>query len=260
MIVGNSLGLGAALSLGATAISLVFAAVVYQQFITRRRPYQLVWSLALLIFGVGTFCQFVAEEHGWNEPIYRIWYYSGAMLAAAYLGQGTVYLIAPRAFAHASMAVLIALSLEGLGFALSVPVDLTRALVQGSVTGGGFPPYMLFFVIPLNTYGTIALVGGALWSVIRFWPDPSSRRRGVGTLLIAVGGLVEALGGTANRLGIPSLLYVTEMIGVAIIFAGYLQTVARTAVTPSSARSPHSTDGPGRSSSVHTLTHGQSGV
>ncbi len=258
MIAGSGLGLGAALSLGATAISLIFAAVVYQQFVARRRSYQLVWSLALLIFGVGTFCQFVAEEHGWNEPIYRIWYYSGAMLAAAYLGQGTVYLMAPRALAHGSLAVLIALSLEGLALALTVPVDLPRALVHGAITGGGFPSYMLFFVIPLNAYGTITLVGGALWSVIRFWPDPTSRRRATGTLLIAVGGLIEALGGTANRLGIPGLLYVTEMIGVAVIFVGYLQTVARTARAPSAAPSPASTDESSRS--AHPLTRGQSGV
>ncbi len=230
MNLGSTLNVGAALSLAATAISLTFAAIVYYQFMARRRAYQLVWSLALLIFGVGTFCQFVAEAHGWNEPIYRVWYYAGAMLTAAYFGQGTVYLIAPRPVAHGALAVLIALSLEGLGLALTVPVDLARALQHGAVTGGGYPSFMLFFVVPLNVYGTVALVGGALWSVIRFWPNAASRRRAAGTLLIAVGGLIEALGGTANRLGVPDLLYVTEMIGVAVIFVGYLQTVARAAV------------------------------
>lgn len=215
-----------ALSLAGTLISLVFAAVVYRQFTNRLRPYQLVWSLALLIFGLGTFCQFVAELHGWSAPIYRIWYYTGAMLAAAYFGQGTVYLIAPRPLAHGSLAVLIALSLEGLALVLSVPVDMTSALSNGAVTGDGFPLFMLFFLIPLNTYGTIALVGGALWSVFKFWRSRAFGRRALGTLLIAIGGLTVALGGTAERFGIPGLLYVTEMIGVAIIFVGYLQTVA----------------------------------
>lgn len=249
---GSTLNVGAALSLVATAISLTFAAIVYHQFMARHRPYQLVWSLALLVFGVGTFCQYVAEEHGWNEPIYRVWYYAGAMLTAAYFGQGTVYLIAPRSLAHGSLAVLIALSLEGLGLALTVPVDLTRALDHGAVTGSGFPPFMLFFVIPMNVYGTVALVGGALWSVIRFWPDAVLRRRAVGTLLIAVGGLIEALGGTANRLGLPDLLYVTEMIGVAVIFVGYLQTVARMA-----AASPSTL--PAQPSDAHWSVRGSGG-
>jgi hypothetical protein len=244
--------LESSLSLAATAISLIFAAVVYRQYINRLRPYQLVWSLALLIFGVGAFCQFIAESHGWSEPIYRIWYYAGAMLAAAYFGQGTIYLIAPRGLAHGSMAVLIALSLEGLGLALTVPVDMSKALQHGAVTGNGFPLFMLFFLIPLNVYGTIALVGGALWSVVKLWPNPTTRRRAAGTLLIAVGGLVEALGGTANRMGIPGLLYVTEMVGVAIIFLGYLQTVAQPGSTSASARQAQPSGNPSQPSSVHS--------
>lgn len=215
------------LSLAASAISLVFAAVVYRQYMDRRRPYQLIWSLALLIFMLGAFCQFVAERNGWSDLIYRVWYYSGAMLSAAYLGQGTMYLMAPRKVAHASFGVLGFVSGVGLGLAAALPVDMTKALDHGAVTGNGFPLTMLILLIPLNTYGTVALVGGALWSVFKFWRKRTLGRRALGTLLIAVGGLAVALGGTANRFGIPGLLYATEMIGVAIIFVGYLQTVAQ---------------------------------
>ncbi|MGH2458244.1 MAG: hypothetical protein ACRDIY_05185 [Chloroflexota bacterium] len=216
-----------ALSLAAAAISLAFAFVVYRQYIDRRRPYQLIWSVALLIFMLGSFCQFIAERNGWSDLIYRAWYYSGAMLAAAFLGQGTVYLMAPRRIAHVSMGILGFVSGLGLGLAAAVPIDLTKALDHGAVTGNGFPLFMLLLLIPLNTYGTIALVGGALWSVFRFWRKRTLGRRAIGTLLIAVGGLTVALGGTLNRFGIPGLLYATELVGVAIIFIGYLQTVAQ---------------------------------
>jgi hypothetical protein len=238
------------LSLIATAIGLVFAAVVYRQFVARGRPYQLVWSAALLIFGFGTFCQYLAELYGWNPMIYRTWYYTGAMLAAAYLGQGTIYLMAPRRVAHLAMAVLGIMSIVGLFLVSTLPVDASKMLVDGNVTGSGFPPILLILLIPLNTYGTVALVGGALISVARFWRSGTLGRRGLGTLSIAVGGLCVALGGTANRLGIPGILYLTELIGLALIFVGYLQTAARTADDSVSRRSLERVGDPSRPSSV----------
>jgi hypothetical protein len=219
-------GLNVGLSLIATVISLAFAVVVYRQFLNRRRPYQLVWSLALLIFAIGVFCQFLAELNGWSDLVYRAWYFTGAMLAAAYLGQGTIYLMAPRRIADATMVLITAISLAGLDLVATMPVDLTQAVTPQGVTGNGFDTSLLLFLIPLNTYGTVALVGGALWSVWHFWRRRAWGRRALGTLLIAAGGMTVALGGTANRLGVPGLLYVTELLGVALIFVGYLQTVA----------------------------------
>ncbi len=233
-----------ALSFVATVISLAFAFLVYGHYRARGRPDQLVWSIALLDFGLGTFCQFVAELNGWTPLVYRVWYYTGAMLAAAYLGQGTVYLLAPRRVANGLMVVLGGLSIVGLVLVASSPVDLSQALTSGGVTGNGLPTTLLLLLIPLNTYGTVALVGGALVSVVRFWRQGVAGRRTFGVLLIAVGGLIVALGGTANRLGVPGLLYLTEMLGVSLIFVGYLQTtVRRVAVAnptlPSGADSSH---------------------
>lgn len=215
------------LSLIATAIALAFGAIVYQHYLRRGRSYQLVWSIALLDFAIGTFCQFQAELGGWTPSIYRIWYFTGAMLSAAYLGQGTIYLLFSPRVAHVSMAILGCVSSAGLALVATLPVDMSRALTPGGITGNGFPSGMLILLIPLNTYGTVALVAGAVWSVVRFRQRGTLGRRAVGTLLIAAGGLVVALGGTANRLGVPGLLYVTELIGLALIFGGYLQTVAR---------------------------------
>lgn len=221
-----------ALSLVATAISFGFAGIVFRQFLSRRRPYQFVWSLALLIFGIGTLCQSLAEVVGWSALLYRVWYFTGAMIAAAVLGQGTIYLMAPRTFADASAAIVAAISLAGLQQVLGESVDLAGALTANGLTGSGFGSHLLIFLIPLNTYGTVALVGGALWSVYRAWRSGRLGRRALGTLLIAIGGLVVALGGTANRLGVPGLLYLSEMLGVAIIFIGYLQTVTRPRPAP----------------------------
>ncbi|HEX5414509.1 MAG TPA: hypothetical protein VFZ25_02510, partial [Chloroflexota bacterium] len=189
-------------SLIATVISGVFAGIVFRQYLARRRPYQLVWSLAILVFALGTFFQFLAELGGWTPFVYRAWYYTGAMAAAALLGQGTVYLQAPRKLADVTGTILAIIFLNGVVLVSATPVDLGKALTAQGVTGDGFPTTLLILLIPLNVYGTVTLCGGALWSFVHFWRSGKLGRRALGTFLIAVGGLTVAAGGTANRLGI----------------------------------------------------------
>jgi hypothetical protein len=48
------------------------------------------------------------------------------------------------------------------------------------------------------------------------------RNRMVGNWLIALGGLMPALGGALIRLGDPSYKYLGEMLGAILIFIGFL--------------------------------------
>src|SRR5437870_5955403 len=57
---------GAAVSLGATIVSVAFAALVFNQWIARRKPYQLAWSFGLGLYGAAAFLQFLAEAYGWS--------------------------------------------------------------------------------------------------------------------------------------------------------------------------------------------------
>ncbi len=67
-------------------VSLVFAAAVLDQFLARRRPYQLIWAIGLLMYFVSTGTEFWTEAWGLNETVYRLWYLFGAIFVAAYLG------------------------------------------------------------------------------------------------------------------------------------------------------------------------------
>jgi hypothetical protein len=53
---------------------------------------------------------------------------------------------------------------------------------------------------------------------------PELRQRAAGCLLIAIGTLTVASGGTLTRLGRPEYLYLAMSVGVAIIFSGVLLT------------------------------------
>lgn len=82
------------------SLSLVFAALVFDQWLRRHQPYQLVWTLGLVWYGIGAGTEFVGGAWGWNEGLYRTWYLFGAFGVAAYLGLGTVFLLNRTRFGY----------------------------------------------------------------------------------------------------------------------------------------------------------------
>src|SRR5688500_7954857 len=74
--------------------------MVADQWWRRRQPYQLVWTVGLLWYGISAGTEFVGGAFGWSEPLYRTWYLVGAFGVAAYLGLGTVYLLNRTRFGY----------------------------------------------------------------------------------------------------------------------------------------------------------------
>jgi hypothetical protein len=81
-------------------LSFVFAVLVADQWVRRRQPYQLVWAIGLLWYGISAGTEFIGGAWGWNEPLYRTWYLIGAFGVAAYLGLGTVFLLRNTRFGY----------------------------------------------------------------------------------------------------------------------------------------------------------------
>jgi hypothetical protein len=88
------------LPFASSALSFVFAALVADQWWRRRQPYQLVWTIGLLWYGISAGTEFLGGAVGWNEPLYRVWYLIGAFGVAAWLGLGTVYLLNRTRFGY----------------------------------------------------------------------------------------------------------------------------------------------------------------
>ena len=88
------------LPLASSLVSFVFAACVLSQWAERRRSFQLVWTIGLLWYGISAGTEFWGSAFGWSEPLYRAWYLIGALFVAAYLGMGTVYLLARTRFGY----------------------------------------------------------------------------------------------------------------------------------------------------------------
>ncbi|MBI2854020.1 MAG: hypothetical protein HYX87_03755 [Chloroflexi bacterium] len=208
-------------------VSLVFTILVFDQFLVRRKPYQLVWSVGLLWYFLSTGAEFWTGAFGVNTGAYRLWYLCGAIFTAAYLGMGTLYLLLPKKTAHIVMAILGLASLFAIYKAFATPVNLAVLPVNGPLSGEGFPPGWAGprLITPFfNTFGTLALVGGALYSAWVFWRKRILPHRVVSNVMVAIGALLPVFGGSTARLGNPSYLYLSELLGIIIIFVGFLRS------------------------------------
>jgi hypothetical protein len=88
------------LPLLSSVVSFIFAAAVLAQWSRRHRAFQLVWAVGLLWYGVSAGTEFLGSAFGWNDALYRAWYLIGAFFVAAYLGAGTIVLLARTRFGY----------------------------------------------------------------------------------------------------------------------------------------------------------------
>ncbi len=211
-----------------SVISFIFAYFVFVRYLRRRGPYLLLWGIGLIFYGIGGFCEAYFGAIGWSFLVFRLWYLFGAILVAAWLGQGTVYLLAKRRWANTLMVILLLGSLYA-GFRVFTaeldPSLMTTSVHTGSELSGHaiLTPGVRTLTPFFNISGTITLVGGALYSAWLFWRKRVLLHRTIGNILIAVGALLPAFGGTFSRLGIPGALYMGELFGVILMFIGFIR-------------------------------------
>lgn len=153
-----------------TLITFGFAASVLNRWRYKKPNHLLFWGAGLIWYGLGTLSE-VLLSFTFSPFILKLWYLSGAMLTAAWLGQGTVYLLVRRRMIANSLMVLLLLATIA-----SVILLASASVIPGAVYHINHPASeqykeiivrsgpILFLTILLNIYGTLALVGGALYS------------------------------------------------------------------------------------------------
>lgn len=218
------------LPLISSIVSFVFAALILRRYVVRRGLHLLLWGIGMVFYGIGGLCEALFGLFGWNAFVFRLWYLFGAILVAAWLGQGTVYLLAKRRWANVLMALLAAASLYAAFRVFAAELDpglMTSSVHTGSELSGhaivtsGVRSLTPFF----NIYGTVTLVGGALYSAWIFWRKRVLLHRTIGNILIAVGAILPAFGGAFSRFGIGGALYISELLGAILLFIGFLRAI-----------------------------------
>ena len=205
-------------------VSLVFTIAVLDQYFARRKPHQLLWAIGLFMYFISTFTEFWWNVYGHVDVLYRIWYLIGAILVAAYLGQGTLYLLMRRRTAHIIMTILGIASVYAAVRIFTINIDISGLT---KLTGVGvFPTDVRVIMTPLfNAFGTFALAGGAVYSAFIFWRKRILPHRVVSNILIAIGALLPAAGGIhISVAGNLNLFFILELAGVIIMFVGFLRT------------------------------------
>jgi hypothetical protein len=212
--------------LATALLGFVFTGLVFRQWLKRRRPHQMAWTIGLLFYAVAALMEFLSEYSGaWNPTVYRIYIVLAASLVA-FLGLGTLYLLVHgRLWGHIYLGFTLVCLVVFLAGTFTTGLAAEK-LVPGITVGGqalgpslSFPRLMSFF---FNIPGSVLLIGGALFSIWRFSRKREYRYRTWANVLIALGAIVIAFVGSRARLGNTAGLYPAEMFASALLLAGFL--------------------------------------
>jgi hypothetical protein len=218
-----------------TLVTLAFAAAVFIRYLRRRGPHLLIWTIGLLFYGLGTLGE-VLLGFSFSGLVLKLWYLGGAMLTAAWLGQGSVHLlIRKRGVAWTLTGILAVISVLAAALVLSAPLASAASAYNVAqpissqykdiLTRGGAT---IVLTILLNIYGTLTLVGGAIYSAIIFLRKHVLVNRMIGNVLIAIGALAPAMAGSFVKLGLVDGLYLSELLGVVLMYIGFIQATTAT--------------------------------
>lgn len=186
----------------------------------------LFWAIGLGMFGIASLCDGILELT-WSEGAFIGWYLFGAILNAAWIGQGTLFLLVRKRWVYFSAMILAVLSivtgilllstpLNGAAYQVGVPIAEQYAAILP--VGAA-----IRFATPIfNIYGTILLVGGALYSSYLFYRKRILPNRVLGNVLIAAGALAIAFAGVLNRFGLGQFHSFSQLFFAALMYYGFV--------------------------------------
>jgi hypothetical protein len=226
--------------LAAGVIALWFAVQLGRRFAGRRRPHEGVWTLALVMYGLASLAMFYGVVDRWSPGEFRVFWLFGAVLTVPFLFAGEMYLLAPRPAAHVVLGLLAGggiyagLEVWGAGIHLA---QLSRSLPLGKdVFGDNSAPYRLAQFFSWPAY--LLLLGGLVWSAYKMGGKPALRDRTAGTLGIALGATIVAIGsGVGAGFHIVPLFSVSLAVGVAVMYWGFVRATRAVSPRPAPAAS-----------------------
>lgn len=209
---------GSLLPVAAALLAFLFFARLALSAVRRPAGQKVLWALGFLLFAVAATAEALAHHGGWTPALFRTYYVAGGVLTVACLGAGSAWLLLPRRARDMMVGALALASIAAVISVVLAPVD--ASLLAATPTGQ--PPanatlggHAFLWAIALNSFGTLFLVGGSLYSIAR-------RRRVRVNLWIGTGALVVALATGLSRAGSYDFVYAGELVGIALMFGGFM--------------------------------------
>ena len=197
----------------AGAVALVISLVLARMYVQRRRIHHLLWSIGMMLWAVSDFTQLYAIVAAWTVPIYLI-YFFGSIMLAGFLGAGTLYLVFPKSrisYWYMWFNVVSAVALAVVLVASPIKTSALQAAVAGANPISS--PIANGIAAVVNIPALFTFAGGALYSFVR--------TKKIYALLITIGALIPAFGGTLATVAIPQLLPFTDFFGILFLGVGF---------------------------------------
>jgi hypothetical protein len=209
-------------------VSTVFTALLLWQYAHRKKRHQLIWTLALALYGLTAFMEYLANPDvlGPSLPLIKL-YYSGTGPMVGLLGVGVLYLLAPKRWSDIYLALVLALSAVVVLFTVSAQIpspEIQLAFNAGLPQGfraivKELPMTARIPTIILNITGAVFLIGGSLFSYVR-------DRSRMYNIPLFFGGILPSLGGASvgffNNAGI---FFEFELAGTILLFLGFVLSI-----------------------------------
>ena len=206
-------------------VAFAFTAALARQYLERRKFHQILWTLAMLFYGITALMEFLMNPDVFGPSViaFKVYYILAAPLVGL-LGSGVVYLLASKRKADIFLAFIALLSVVLLVTGIMTPLD--EAIIVGAFDGplgeafhaavDAYPMTVRRYAIITNIVAGLALILGALYSFLK-------DRRRTYNLLIFAGGVMPMIGGSALAFfHEPSLFFIFELGGAAFLYLGFI--------------------------------------
>jgi hypothetical protein len=216
----------------AALLAAAFTLLLLRSLLRRPAGQKALWAVGFALFAAAAGSEALAQRAGWSPGLFRIYYAAGGVLTVAYLGAGSAWMLVPRRGRDALLGALAVATVAAIAAVFLAPLDVHELAAAPS----GQPPrnaalggHAFLWAIALNSVGTLFLVGGALLSIVR-------RQHVRANVWIACGAVTVAAATGLSRGGETSLVYLGELVGIALMFFGF--TLAGPAKRPNRAVEP----------------------
>jgi hypothetical protein len=220
------------LPVAAALVGLLFVILLGRSFLQRPAGQKALWAAGFACFTVATVCEAVGQRAGWSPALFRAYYLAGGVLTVGFLGAGSAWLLLPRRGRDAMLGALLVAATAATVAIVLTPVDphvLARTPTGRPPENAALGGHAFLWAVVFNSLGSLVLIGGSLYSIAR-------RRRVSANAWIASGAIVVALATGLSRTGDYSLVYLGQLVGIALMFSGF--TFAGRKIEPAQARPP----------------------
>lgn len=201
-------------------LSLIFSVEMLMYYRRNRSPHLLWWTVGLIFYFLGTGTESINILFGWSDLNFRVWYVIGALWGGFPLAQGMVYLFMSKKFADYTTTFWVLYNALAMFFVVKSPVTIDPDAF-GPMSGEIFEWQWVRYFSPLiNLYSSGFLLYGAAYSAKQYFYQINRSARFMASLYVFFGSILVVTGGIYARIGYVEVLYITEFIGLILIYRG----------------------------------------